>query len=122
MWQVHCPKGSHWQLGLIYEYGSASPQQQCNSRAAMGKISSAFLQNINKDNPRSKGYVKSYFPKELTGDLKTFAARQSLPFCGESRILSYPSCIQANSLHNPPTSQIYHSRAIQVDLTQGFWL
>ena len=23
--QVCCPKGSHWQLGLIYEYGSASP-------------------------------------------------------------------------------------------------
>ena len=46
MWQVCCPKGSHWQLGLIYEYGSAIPSR--NAIAAIWKISSAFLQNSNK--------------------------------------------------------------------------
>ena len=43
MWQVRCPKGSQWQLGLIYEYGLAS--RASNVIAAQHRaISFAFLQ------------------------------------------------------------------------------
>ena len=111
MWQVCCPKGSHWQLGLIYEYGSATPASnaipRCNGKNFFS-ISAIFKQRFYYSRGKVIVFEKSWIGVEFWRKFRFSFSWRIL-----NTVLSH-----VHTTH----PHLYNSKAIQVHLTQGLWL